>query len=640
MGTSDQNSESWASPLTETHPPARAMASIRILRPRDLQWYRACENGTEAVLYFMVVFSPWAFGTMQPWAIRTMDAAGYLLGLLLALKLWVRWWKGYRPARWETQAHRDEQTRELMDRAAPASREGCGPQAPAPKAGCANTAASAERGDALVQDQLGAPGRRAVVRRHKRHKRKPGWEWRLTAVLIGLTAAILAYCLTSALNASATYQPQDLSFVYHQHFIKWLPHSLDSASTWAVFWDYLALACGFLALRDWLPGKSDREQRAEYADSSGARFVLRVPDRLRRLLWVMAVNGGLLALEGIAQRLEGSGYLLFVLKPRINQAAEAQFGPYAYRGNAAAYFNLLWPVCLGFWWTLERSRERGSRHHVLLLCAGLMAACPIICTSRAGAVVDLGLLTAGTAYLLLSGLRPGSQATERDGSAFQESVRRARRRSRSGGEPECGSGLRPSSASTTYPERRQDAAKRSLTLPRRTRSVLLLGFCAGALVLGYVFGWKKLQPRWSELARDYAVRDDMSEQARPMAADYPVFGTGPGTFETVFDLYRISTETRWPAQIHNDWLETRITFGWAGSALIALAFATALARWFLPGGIHGGRRFVVLTWLALAGCLAHARYDFPFQIYSILLLFLMLCAILSDLTRGVESQRS
>jgi len=58
-------------------------------------------------------------------------------------------------------------------------------------------------------------------------------------------------------------------------------------------------------------------------------------------------------------------------------------------------------------------------------------------------------------------------------------------------------------------------------------------------VRGDVFGGKRRQPRWSELARDDAVRDELSEPARPMAADYPVFGTGPGTFETVFDLYRI-----------------------------------------------------------------------------------------------------
>jgi hypothetical protein len=402
----------------------------------------------------------------------------------------------------------------------------------------------------------------------------------------------------------------------------------------------VALACAFLALRDWLLGKSDREQRVEYSDSTSARAVLQVPDRLRRLLWVMAVNGGLLALEGIVQRLEGSGHLLFILRPRINQAAEAQFGPYAYRGNAAAYFNLLWPVCLGFWWTLQRSREGGNRHHLLLFCAGLMAACPIMCSSRAGAVVDLGLLAVGTAFLLLASLRRGPHGAERGGSASRESCWRARGGPRSRGEHQRGSAMMRSSASTAYLQRRKDAVRRILTLPRRNRPALLLGFCAGALVLGYAFGWKTLQPRWSGLARDYAARDDIYEQARPMAADYPVFGTGPGTFQAVFNLYRISTETYWPAQLHNDWLETRITFGWAGSALISLAFVTVLVRWFLRGGIHGGRRFVVLIWLALAGCLVHARYDFPFQIYSILFLFLVLCAILSDLTRGVESLAS
>jgi len=173
---------------------------------------------------------------------------------------------------------------------------------------------------------------------------------------------------------------------------------------------------------------------------------------------------------------------------------------------------------------------------------------------------------------------------------------------------------------------------------RRARVALLLAFWAGALVLGCALGWKALEPRWSQLAKDHAAREAMYAQARQMAADSPVFGTGPGTFAAVFSLYRISTDTYWPAQAHNDWLETRITFGWVGSALISLALATVLLRWFLPGGFHGGRRFVVLTWLALAGCLVHARYDFPFQIYSILFLFLVLCAILSVLTRAVRGR--
>jgi hypothetical protein len=58
-----------------------------------------------------------------------------------------------------------------------------------------------------------------------------------------------------------------------------------------------------------------------------------------------------------------------------------------------------------------------------------------------------------------------------------------------------------------------------------------------------------------------------------------------------------------------------------------------LAHWFVPGGIRAGWRFTVLLWLALTGCLAHARFDFPFQVPSILLSFLLLCAVLSVVSR-------
>jgi hypothetical protein len=86
-------------------------------------------------------------------------------------------------------------------------------------------------------------------------------------------------------------------------------------------------------------------------------------------------------------------------------------------------------------------------------------------------------------------------------------------------------------------------------------------------------------------------------------------------------------------QLHNDWLETRITFGWLGLVMILAALVLVLLRWFPRGGIHGSRRFIMLLWLALGGCLVHARFDFPFQIHSILFLFLVCWAILSTLSR-------
>jgi O-antigen ligase len=136
-----------------------------------------------------------------------------------------------------------------------------------------------------------------------------------------------------------------------------------------------------------------------------------------------------------------------------------------------------------------------------------------------------------------------------------------------------------------------------------------------------------------ELSQGYDFREGMYEAARPMAADYPIFGTGPGTFGTVFQLYRFSNQTYWPEQLHNDWMETRITFGWIGMGLILAALACALLRVFAPGGIRGGRRFLVLSWLALIGCMIQARFDFPFQIHSILFLFLLVCTILFTMGR-------
>jgi hypothetical protein len=493
------------------------------LRAGDVQRYRVCEDLSEGLIYAMVIFSPWAFGTTQKWSIWTMNAAGYALGVLLLVKLSVRWLKGYQPPRWE-----------------------------------------------MVRPSSQA---RLFTARN------------LVTALSILTVAILLYCFISAVNAYATYHRYELSFDYHD-CIKWLPHTFDSNLTWPLCWSYLALACSFWAVRDWLLGKTTSEERAAYLKSGGTGGAGELfPARLRRLLWLLAINGGLIGLEGIVQRLEGSGKLLFFVKPRVNPDALSQFGPYAYRANAAQYFNLLWPVCVGFWWMLHRARGfKRHAHHIILICAVIMAACPIICTSRGGAIITAGILALGTVFLV---------ATHFLFSGRPDETRRAR---------------------------------------IVTVAIVIL-FCASSLVIGWSLGWKALKPRMAQLEEGFEGREEMYAAARPMTADYPVFGTGPGTFETVFQLYRISTDTYWPVQLHNDWLETRITFGWAGLTLILCALAMVLLRWFARGGIHGGRRFVILLWLAIAGCLVHARFDFPFQIYSIVFLFLICCAVLSTLSR-------
>jgi len=480
----------------------------------------------------MLVFSPWAFGTTQPWAIWCMNGAGYVLGLLLLAKLFIRHWKQYPALRWDSFSTRS-----------------------------------------------GVPSRQ-----RQRAARQ------LILVLAGLTLAVLLFILISGLNAAATYDPESHFFQY-RHYLPWLPHSFDGGRTWFHFWMYLGLAASFWAVADWLPGMTSAEERAAQVGGEAAeRNGLRLPGRMRALLWLLCLNGAALGLEAIVQRAVGSSKLLFLVPTHVNMEAESQFGPYAYRSNAAQYFNMLWPLSLGYWWLLQRAGGlRAKAHHWLLLCAGIMAACPIISTSRGGALVTGATLILALGYLVfISWFSPGGGERDRES--------------------------------------------------RQTAGLLVL-FLALTLALGWYFGWSTLAPRMEQIGGGYLSREEMYEAAQPMTKDFPWFGSGPGTFATVFQLYRYSTETYWPEQLHNDWLETRITFGWAGFSLLVAALGCVGLRWFVPGGVRGSRRFVFLAWLGLGGCLVHARFDFPFQIHSTLFLFLVICALLFNLSRQTGGRR-
>jgi hypothetical protein len=181
--------------------------------------YQVADALTEVFLYCGVIFTPWAFGTTQPWSIRVMNGLGYLLGALLLTKGLIRWLGRYQPARWD---------RQLGNGQSPSS-----------------------------QTRFVYPG----LVRH------------LTWVMGGLTVLILAYCLTSALNARLTILRASNSLSYHE-CISWLPHSYDRTGTWNAFWMYLGWALTFWAARDWLLGLTTREEsedRGQRTEDGGRR---------------------------------------------------------------------------------------------------------------------------------------------------------------------------------------------------------------------------------------------------------------------------------------------------------------------------------------------------------------------------------
>jgi O-antigen ligase len=378
---------------------------------------------------------------------------------------------------------------------------------------------------------------------------------------------ITLYCLVSAVNARATYDLRSGMLEYHE-CVSWLPHSMDSSATWDVFWRLLSLICWFWAVRDYVGRPSIYLDPKRFHGNRGANCQSgweAVPTRLAGLVRVLIISGTALALEGLVQRLLGSPKLLFLRTPEIHQDPFTQFASYAYRANAAQYFNLLWPVCAGFlWWSSARAdSDRVGQRLLAWLFVAVMALIPLVAGARAAALIDLAVLILfGSALLVWSSRRD------------------------------------PQGAHGT---------------PSKLATFTLI---AGVVGLGAVGGGRRLWPRLHEWRKDLAERQQLYDRARLMARDYPVFGTGPGSFEHLYGLYRATPRSDWPAQLHNDWLETRITFGYAGSALFGAGFVLLVLLCLRRGPVLDPPLMLGL-WVSVAGCLIQAGCDFPLQIYSI-----------------------
>ena len=261
------------------------------------------------------------------------------------------------------------------------------------------------------------------------------------------------------------------------------------------------------------------------------------------------------------------------------------FGPYGYRGNAAQYFNLLWPLCLGFWWCLRtgyyrsrkaQARSGGGPHVFAALLAVTTIMAPTLSASRGGAVISvLGLAGA------LLGLY-----------------------------------------------RAKSGAKAKAVAWIILAAVVIVGaslFIARDAVTARFASMKSVTDAAS--AED---RLNQYERTFDLIRDYPVLGVGPICYCVVYTLYLRPTDT-WYPYAHSDWFQLVAEWGFVGAAIVLAALLVALALAFTADTAN----HVLLNTLVigLLATLLYATFDFPFQIHSIVFLFLLVLAILTSLPR-------
>ncbi|MDC0276867.1 O-antigen ligase family protein [bacterium] len=494
------------------------MSESRRRKSREPKLHRWSDRCTEALIYFMVLFSPWAFGTTQHWSIWTMNITAYGLGVLLVSKWIIRWSTDFRP--WPSEAPKNE----ISPR----------------------------------QHRLGLILKSCNL---------------LTAICMLL---LLGYILTSAINARASFNLQTHEYTYFEGVNKSLPHSYDAQGTWFLFWQYLGLIILFWSVRDWLSG------------ARPSRSSILLNPRLKRLLFLICLNGGALALECILQRIyygDYRGELLFLVEPGINSGNIAQFGPFAYRSNAATYLNLIWPLGLGLFIQLGQEnldhgkRRIGNGPELLLIpCTILAASGPIISSARGGALVMIGLLILVAGSLMFMNVR-------------------------------------------------------SKFLRFSVSMALFVG-----LGTAYHLGWEKIEPRLVDLMQGFKGRSVISEVAIKMINEYPVFGSGPGSFEAVAQFELGEGFTSWESWVHNDYLEFYLTFGEVGGVIIVAIMVLLIMQYITIFWRDSIGSFQWLALLAVVGVATHAIMDFPLQVYSILTLLTVIgTAIVSNKTAPVPS---
>lgn len=134
-------------------------------------------------------------------------------------------------------------------------------------------------------------------------------------------------------------------------------------------------------------------------------------------------------------------------------------------------------------------------------------------------------------------------------------------------------------------------------------------------------------------------REEAARYALPLIADFPLFGTGGGTFFTSYFRYR-SPRMGYFDHAHNDYIEIAADCGLLGVGLLLLLMGLTAARaiqvlWQRRSSLPRGIAFGVL--MAIVALAIHSLVDFNLQIPANALTFVVILAmgwVAADLPRS------
>jgi hypothetical protein len=394
-----------------------------------------------------------------------------------------------------------------------------------------------------------------------------GWNRLARFPVFWLGSAILAYGVAAALNPSRVLMVADQRawFETTAH-LAWLPHSIVTS-----FWPMNAWRALLMIVPAWLA-------------TCAAWVGLETEQAWQRLLGAAAVNGLLLALFGISQRLSGTQEMFWFYTPQSSNGDQTFFGSFVYAGHAAAWMVLAFGAAASLMDRHLRQRDplaRPTRWGWPALSGWIWVAAMVVMLVALRVFVkpDFWLLAAGGVMLIDAGLwlRRWWLAGQKRRAALY-------------------------------------------ALPALVFTAGLLGTTAGAAWWWHQGGSGaslEVNPQDASLPIRYAI----ARTSAAMIKDEPLWGWGPGSFRYVAPYYLrrnpLFTDPNRPGDVrytssfaHSDWVQIPAEWGIAGATLFAALPAWWASQAWRLRQVLPGESLIMLGTVALI--FAGAVADFPF----------------------------
>lgn len=155
------------------------------------------------------------------------------------------------------------------------------------------------------------------------------------------------------------------------------------------------------------------------------------------------------------------------------------------------------------------------------------------------------------------------------------------------------------------------------------------------LILSSLFGLEKVQRRIESTSFSQESRDEVVNNTLPLISENALFGTGGGTFYTLFPQNQPESIQHFYDHAHNEYIQFLLEFGLLGS--LAIAIVTLICLSYSINAMKTRRHptargTAFAATMAIIGMLLHSTVDFPLQAPANTFIFTIFLAI------GIQSK--